>query len=729
MKDYIIKFSKPAAKNHSGFQKEALSIGNGFLGMSVFGNPLDECLQINEKSLWVGGPSKKRPNYNGGNKKDGYKALLAIQKAVNKKDIFQGNSDISALTGEKDGYGAYQNLGYINLSIKSKEKIKNYKRFHNISSGIITTEFQLGDNNISRNHLACFSHKVIISQVQSSKPLNFIIDLKLAHQAKYILNENSIYGVGKLSDNDLQFGAFIKIYGNGNIRKSDDMLIIENSTNTCFVFTAETDYFDNYPFYRNGNPTEKIKQTIKNLEESRLEKIIADAKKYYKSRMEKFEIDLGGKYNGETSAKLLKNYKHGKNDPLKRYLEELLIQYGRACIIGSSYKDEILPANLQGVWNDSNTPIWSSDYHLNINFQMIYSHCACTGLFDEMRPMIRFMNAQKAPGRITAELYHNIKSNENEKNGFICHTQLTPFGWTCPGWDFYWGWSTAASAWAVFKCYEYYEYTNDYETLKNELYPLIKESCEFYLKALIYDEKSGRLLSTPAYSPEQGPITNGNTYEQSLIYMLFDIAEKSANIMKDNSFSLKIKEAKSKLNPLEINKIGMIKEWYSEDDWFKSSFSWKFMKSTKRQRHHRHASHLLGLYPGKLFEDNEKLLNAAEKSLYDRGVGISGPGWSKAFKACLWARLKNGNNAYKEFSSLIKKNIYENMKDFHPPFQLDGNCGITKSACEMLLYNGENRIEFIPALPKEWNNGSVKGICAKNKQKFNFIWRNGKKAE
>ena len=209
---------------------------------------------------------------------------------------------------------------------------------------------------------------------------------------------------------------------------------------------------------------------------------------------------------------------------------------------------------------------------------------------------------------------------------------------------------------------------------------------------MIYDNESERLLSTPSYSPEQGPITNGKTYEQSLIYMLF----------------------------------GMIKEWYNENSWFGGSISWKFMKSTKRQHHHRHVSHLLGLYPGKLFEDNKELLKAAEKSLYDRGVGISGPGWSKAFKACLWARLKNGNNSYKEFSSLIKNNIYENMKDFHPPFQLDGNCGLTKAACEMLLYNGENKLELLPALPNEWKNGSVRGIHAKNKQSLNFKWENGK---
>lgn len=729
MKDYIIKFNKPAAKNHSGFQREALSIGNGFLGISVFGDPLSELIQINEKSLWTGGPSKKRPDYNGGNKNNGYKTLLAVQKAVKEKDILKSNNNISALTGEKNGYGAYQNLGNINLSIKNNGKIKSYERFHNISCGEIVTKFKLDNNNITRKHLACFSHNVILTQITSMKPINFTVDLKLAHKAEYIFCENSIYGFGALEDNNLQFGAFIKIYGNGKAHNIGDKLVIENSTNSYIAFTAETNYSDNYPIYRNGNPKEKIKKTIQAFEKNSIEKIIKNASKYYKSRINKFDIELGGKYNGETSKELLRNYRYGKNKSLKRYLEELLIQYGRACIIGSSYKDEVLPANLQGVWNDSNTPIWSSDYHLNINFQMIYSHCACTGLFDEMQPMLRFMNAQRAPGRITAELYHGIKSKKNEENGFICHTQLTSFGWTCPGWNFYWGWSTAAAAWAVYKCYEYYEYTNDYNTLKNEIYPLIKESCTFYMKNLIYDEKNDRLLSTPTYSPEQGPITNGNTYEQSLIYMLFDIAEKAADIINDFEFLAKIKKIKSKLKPLEINKIGMIKEWYNEDDWFSGSFSWKFMKSTKRQKHHRHVSHLLGLYPGKLFENNETLLLAAEKSLYDRGIGIRGPGWSKAFKSCLWARLKNGDNAYKEFSSLIKHNIYINMKDFHPPFQLDGNCGLTKSACEMILYNGKNNIEFLPALPKEWKNGSIKGIYATNKQKFNFTWENGKKTK
>lgn len=726
MKDYIIKFNRPATKNHRGFQKEALSIGNGFLGMSIFGDPLEECLQINEKSLWTGGPSKKRPNYNGGNKKSGYDALLSLQKAVKENDIFKSTDIINLLTGEKDGYGAYQNLGYINLSIKNKGKIKAYERFHNISSGEIITKFKLGDNLILRKHLACFSNKIILTQIKSEKPIDFTITLQVAHKSDYAIIKNSIYGFGTLEDNGLQFGAFIKLYSDGNISDIDDKLTVSNSKNTYIIFTAETDYSDNHPIYRSGNPKEKIEQTIKALEENSIEEIIKDAKKYYISRMEKFDIELGGKYNGETSKQLLRNYRYGKNKALKRYLEELLIQYGRACIIGSSYKNEILPANLQGVWNDSNTPAWGSDYHLNVNFQMIYSHCACTGLFDEMRPMLHFMNAQRAPGRITAEIYHNILSKENEENGFICHTQLTPFGWTCPGWDFYWGWSTAAAAWAVYKCYEYYEYTNDLKALKNELYPLIKESSIFYLQNMIYDNESERLLSTPSYSPEQGPITNGNTYEQSLIYMLFDIAEKSAQIMKDSEFSEKIKEAKTKLKPLEINKIGMIKEWYNENSWFGGSISWKFMKSTKRQHHHRHVSHLLGLYPGKLFEDNKELLKAAEKSLYDRGVGISGPGWSKAFKACLWARLKNGNNSYKEFSSLIKNNIYENMKDFHPPFQLDGNCGLTKAACEMLLYNGENKLELLPALPNEWKNGSVRGIHAKNKQSLNFKWENGK---
>ena len=338
-----------------------------------------------------------------------------------------------------------------------------------------------------------------------------------------------------------------------------------------------------------------------------------------------------------------------------------------------------------------------------------------TNLAETAKPLVRFLDKMRKPGRITAKEYYNIISDENNpENGWIAHTQATPFGWTSPGWDFYWGWSTAAVAWLMQNIWEYYEFTLDKDYLEKEIYPVMRESAKFYSQWLIYDDKQERLVSTPTYSPEHGPVSIGNTYEQSLIEQFYsDFINASYDLNADKELRDIISEQKEKLKPFAIGKWGQIKEWFEEDN--------EDFDVSKTQKNHRHISHLMGLYPGKAISSKTpELLNAAIVTMNDRGDESTG--WSRAYKLNLWARTKDGNRAYKILNGLLSGCTYPNLFDFHPPFQLDGNFGGSAGIAELLLQSHEGYIEPLAALPENWKSGEFCGLCARNGFELSVKW-------
>lgn len=720
----IIKFSTPG--NQEKWEEYCLPIGNGYLGASFFGGIEKERIVLNEKTLWVGGPSPNRPNYIGGNRKAAYKNVREIQELLYEDKYDKAVEKLPMLTCEGDGYGSYQLLcdAVLSFSNINPDNVSGYSRSLDMDKSLYSCSFEYEGAVHKREAFASYPDRVICMKFSSSKPRRICLRLsldKLQDGGVINVNDNRLDYYGALNDNALRYqGSFIIKKHGGELISSRDSIMVEHADDVTIYFTAATDYSDSYPTYRSGiNPSETVADIFAKCSDISFEKLYRVHYDDYSKLFDRVKLNLNG-INGDILPidELLPKYRDEYSEEIASQLEPLYFQFGRYMLISSS-REGSLPANLQGVWNENNCPPWCCDYHINVNLQMNYWGAYNTNLQETAKPLVRFLDKMREPGRITAKEYYNIVSDEkNPENGWIAHTQATPFGWTSPGWDFYWGWSTAAVAWLMQNIWEYYEFTLDKEYLEKEIYPIMRESAEFYRQWLIFDDKQERLVSTPTYSPEHGPVSIGNTYEQSLIEQFYsDFIQASEALGKDEELRSVISAQKEQLKPFSIGKWGQIKEWFEEDN--------EDFDNSKTQKNHRHISHLLGLYPGKAINSTTpELMNAAIVTMNDRGDESTG--WARAYKLNLWARTKDGNRAYKILKGLLTGCTFPNLFDFHPPFQLDGNFGGSAGIAELLLQSHEGYIEPLSSLPDTWKAGEYSGLCARNGFELSVKWNNGK---
>ena len=720
----IITFKTPG--NQEKWEEYCLPIGNGYMGASFFGGIEKERIVLNEKTLWVGGPSPSRPDYNGGNRREAYKDVKAVQELLYENRYDEAVEKLPMLTCEGDGYGSYQLLcdAVLTFSNINPDNVKNYSRSLDMDKSLYTCEFEYEGAVHKREAFASYPNRVICMKLSSSKPRRICLRLtldKLHDGGEIRVSENRLDYYGALQDNALRYqGSFIVKNHGGELICSRDSIMVEHADDVTIYFTAATDYSDNYPEYRTGiAPSEIIDPVLSKCREISFEKLYDVHYKDYSELFDRVKLSFNDT-EGEILPidELLPKYREEYDSKIAAQLEPLYFQFGRYMLISSS-REGSLPANLQGVWNDNNCPPWCCDYHINVNLQMNYWGAYNTNLSETAKPLVRFLDKMREPGRITAKEYYNIISDENKpENGWIAHTQATPFGWTSPGWDFYWGWSTAAIAWLMQNIWEYYEFTLDKDYLENEIYPIMRESAEFYRQWLTYDDKQKRLVSTPTYSPEHGPVSVGNTYEQSLIEQFYtDFIQAAEAVGKDKELRDEIAVQKEQLKPFSIGKWGQIKEWFEEDN---DDFD-----HSKTQKNHRHISHLMGLYPGKaITTETPELMKAAIVTMNDRGDESTG--WARAYKFNLWARTKDGNRAYKILKGLLTGCTFPNLFDFHPPFQLDGNFGGSAGIAEILLQSHEGYIEPLAALPEAWKTGKFSGLCARSGFELSAEWQEGK---
>lgn len=704
-------FDKPAS-----IWEESIPLGNGRIGMMPWGGVERERVVLNEISLWSG-------NKQDADNPEAYKYLGEIRRLLfEKKNKEAQELMYKTFTCKGKGsagleYGKFQifaNL-YVDFLYPDKSEATQYKRVLDMNNALSTVSFSKNDVEYKREYFTSFSNDIGLVKYTASKSeaLSLKISLQRDENFKTYASGNTLYIFGQLEAGEnhsgMKYLGMVKVINKGGkLSATDKVIDIKNANEVTLYVSLATNY--------NGTNHEKVASDLLNNAGVNYEKL---KKKHIAKYQALFNrVDLTLEKNKNSSLAIDKRLEAFATDKTDYNLAALYMQYGRYLLI-SSTREGSLPPNLQGLWAPQiNTP-WNADYHLNINLQMNLWGAEMFNLSELHKPTIEFVKSLVEPGEKTAKIYYNSR-------GWVVHILSNVWGFTSPGEHPSWGATNTAGAWMCQHLWEHYLYSQDKEYLKS-VYPTMKGAALFFEDMLIEDPNNGYLVTAPTTSPENAYITPsgdvvsicaGSAMDNQIIRELFTNVENAAKILEvDNEWIKNISAKKERLAPTSIGKYGQVMEWLEDYE--------------ESEIHHRHVSQLYGLHPGNelTYEKTPELMQAAKVTLTRRGDQSTG--WSMAWKINFWARLKDGNKAYKLIGDLLKPaennwGTYPNLFSAHPPMQIDGNFGGSAGIGEMLLQSHEGFIELLPAIPDGWKNGEVRGMKVRGGAEISFKWKDNK---